>query len=372
MSISGPGSRLPLDAALAETASAAAEAAGSAAASAAQAVRGAGPAIPANVSQAVTAYDMQHHGRRNVPDLSYGPVVVGGRRESDGSWTVNVGSMPTTIAGPRPGAKPFDIVAYTWKNGRVEVAKPEATGGAGDAQAIEAALAKGDPKEVVAVAREAVGRSLLLPSLGFVRANPHPDAAELKRFKECLKGLEKDHKLDDFRRAVDAEEQREIDGFGGRRPMDWYGPKEVFSALVQAFGTPTQKAIWNKQSRPPAGGPGAAETKAIEAELARKDEKAATEAAIAAAKGLYLPGLGFPRVAPNPAKPDVDRFQGLLAGLEKGHKLDDLKRAVEAEEKRRLEAFGGRRPMDWYGPMEILSTLVSHFGTDSQKGIWRR
>src|SRR5207244_2001795 len=81
----------------------------------------AGGAIPADVSRAVNGYDMLHHPGRNIPDATYGPVVVDGKKNKDGSWTVRVGSMRTSIAGPLPGIskKPFDIVEYTYKHGKV-------------------------------------------------------------------------------------------------------------------------------------------------------------------------------------------------------------------------------------------------------------
>ena len=73
------------------------------AASSASVVRG--PTMPPRkVGSDVEAYDLKHHGNRNIPDLSY-IGIVDSKKHADGSWDVTVGSMPTSIMGPRPGQK---------------------------------------------------------------------------------------------------------------------------------------------------------------------------------------------------------------------------------------------------------------------------
>jgi hypothetical protein len=216
------------------------------------AVRGAGTTVPREVGGAVTAFDQQHHANRNIPDLSYGPTVVSGTRNSDGSWNVTVGSSPTSIAGPRPGQKPFDLVTYLWKNGKVSVEKNPPATSSGDAIAgnVEAALKKGDGKTAVSDAIGA-GKALVGPGLGFPRLVDKPAAADVQTFKDMLSKLEKDGKLDDLKKASDAEEKRERDAISGGRPgnfpiPDWYGSGDVMNALVDKYGSASQKATWRK------------------------------------------------------------------------------------------------------------------------------
>jgi hypothetical protein len=88
------------------------------------------------------------------------------------------------------------------------------------------------------------------------------------------------------------------------------------------------------------------------------------------ARELVSPGLGFPRIKPTPEKCDVDAWKGMLKELTKDGKLDNLRRATDRVEKHMLEQFGGRRPMDWYGPSEVLSAVVNEYGTAGQKKAW--
>jgi hypothetical protein len=80
-------------------------------------VRGPIAPVPPEIARAVLAFDKQRYDR-NAPDRKYGGVVDG-RREADGSWVVRVGTFPTTFAGPRPGAKPFDVATYRYRKGEV-------------------------------------------------------------------------------------------------------------------------------------------------------------------------------------------------------------------------------------------------------------
>src|SRR5438270_690173 len=80
-----------------------------------------------------------------------------------------------------------------------------------------------------------------------------------------------------------------------------------------------------------------------------------------ALKDLMLPGMGFPRPNQSPKPEDVKRFKEFFAQLRKDGKVGDLKKAVEAEEKRERDAITGGRPHpfpipDWYGVMEVVST----------------
>jgi hypothetical protein len=339
---------------------------------AAAATRGTGQAVPANVSSAVLGYDEQHHPGRNIPDARYGPVLVGGEKQADGSWLVTVGSMRTSIAGPLPGMdkKPFDLNTYLFKNGKIHEVKP-VQHGAGDAAKVEKALDKGDNEGAITAADDAI-RNVMLPSFGFPRIKDPVAPADADRVKGMLSGLEKDGKLDDFKAAVDAQQKASLDRFGGRPPMDWFGPKQTFSAVVDKFGTPSQKAIWNAAA-PTQGGAASADAAKIEKDMASGDTKAATQAALASAEGLYGPGLGFPRMTQNPDPAKVQRFKDMLSGIEKDGKINALRDAVAAENEREFKAIGGRPGQmipDWFGASMIMSNLISTYGSASQKDKW--
>jgi hypothetical protein len=121
-------------------------------------------------------------------------------------------------------------------------ARPPAPTGA-DAARCEAALEKGDARAAVQAGDDAM-KGLMGPSMGFPHLAPSPDPADVDRFQGFLGALAKDGKLDDFARACDKVDADAIAGFGGRRPMDWFGQSETFSALVDKYGTAAQKATW--------------------------------------------------------------------------------------------------------------------------------
>jgi hypothetical protein len=347
-------------------------------------VRGVGQGLPTAVQLQVLDYDRTHHANRNIPDRSYGPVVVSSTRNDDGSFSVDVGSMPTTLFGPRPGQKPFDLTSYTFKDGQVTEAgaAPPPTGpesGEGYAEDVENLLDDGNSRGATEAARKASGQ-LALGGLGFPRLNPNPSPDDVSNFKEMLGDLEADNRLDDLRNAVDKDEQRLIQGFGGRRPMDWYGPAEVLSTVINKYGTDSQKAIWNAKPEPSSGtdAPGDAIAAEVATDLGKNDTKAATEAALAAGDHLALPGLGFSRIAQNPDPADLERFRSFLDQVEAQGNVNALRAAVAAETQRQLQALtggkssGGAPPqaMDWYGPSQVMNALVASFGSPSQKDKW--
>jgi hypothetical protein len=357
---------------------------GTDAAPGASVVRGAGQALPASVQTAVLSFDRQNHASRNMPDRSYGPVVVSSSRNHDGSWNVQVGTMPTTLFGPRPGQKPFDIVTYRCdSDGSVSVGGATSTGGGvtetgdGYAEDVEQNLDNGNSRGAVESAVTA-GKNLVRAGLGFPSMNPNPDPADVESFKQMLSDLESDNRIDDLAKAAVKEEARQIAGFpGGRRPMDWYGSREVLDALVRKYGTPSQQSTWKtaETAQTETGGlqNGGDMAKLAEACLDGGDNAGATRAALSAGGHLTLPGMGFPHVNPNPAPADLKRFQDFLGQLGKDGKLGDLHDAVAAQDKKEHDALTGgeNRPIpDWYGPMSVMDALVSKFGDDSQKQAW--
>src|SRR5207249_4463796 len=141
-----------------------------------------GPGLPANVQQAVMAFDRQHHANRNIPDLSYGPVLIGAEKQGS-DYIVQVGSMPTTIAGPRPGAKPTDIATYVYANGKVTEQKPiHGGGGIADAFACETAMATRDNEAALRAGYDAM-KGLMGPSLGFPHPSDNAKPEDVTRFK---------------------------------------------------------------------------------------------------------------------------------------------------------------------------------------------
>jgi hypothetical protein len=238
-------------------------------------VRGGGTRVPEAVSKEALSFDQTHHASRNIPDLSYGPVVVGGEKAPGGGWIVQVGSMPTSIIGPRPGAKPFDVASYLVKDGKVTNA-----GGPG-----------GTP-----------------------------------------------------------------------------GP------LTPTGGTTTGPTGRPGPLHPPVPSAGALADRVIGA-LKDGDDAAATKVALQAGTGLSSPGLGFPRLTANPASEDVKRFQDFLGKVESNGSLSDLAAAVGREQTAERDRITGGEPHpmpipDWYGSADIMSMLVSKYGSDSQKEAW--
>jgi hypothetical protein len=216
----------------------------------ATAVRGGGTTVPASVQKEALAYDQAHHKNRNIPDLSYGPTFIDGHKNTDGSYTVNVGSSPTSIMGPRPGQKPFDIVSYhVDAHGKVSVEQPTtSTPHWGDPGFVLDALKKHDNKGATSKAL-AAAEGLYTGGMGFPRLTDKPDATAVARFKNLLSALSSAGKLDDLKTAVDAEEKREHDSIthGSTRPIpDWYGPAEIMGALMNKYATTTQKHEYNK------------------------------------------------------------------------------------------------------------------------------
>lgn len=277
---------------------------------------------------------------------------------------------------------------------------PAQASGEDTAQAIEDsidAMHEAGPSAAADTARRKVvteankiAAPLLLPSFGFPRINENAKPEAVQGIQDMLGKLEDDGSLEDFAGAVKDQQAALIASHFGRRPMDWFGPADTWGALVQKFGTDSQKETFAAAKGTPLPG-SAGVTDAIDAydAIAANDPHAAAAAALAAA------GLDFPDgTYPDPIMPidpgNVDRFKNFLGQVEANGQIHDLEKAIGEENASELADFKAARagqprsPEDldlekrgldpdalaFKGPSVVITNLVVQYGTQSQRDKW--